>query len=145
MRSVHSRAPSGLIGCVRSIPVRPRVCRGRSGPFVHYRAPWGSSHSFGCVRSIPVRLSGRRFCSGAFAPFPYALGVVRVYSVPVCLGDPSVRSIHSRAPWVSSRSLGCVLSIPGGRLVLSGAFSPFPCALGVVGCVGPFLCVLRVV
>ena len=105
----------GVVGCVRSIPMCSRGRRVRSGAFgpfpyalgvvygssgsVHSRSPWGL---FGCFRPIPmrpggrtvrryipVRPSGRRVRLGAFAPFPYALGVV------------SVRLFHSRVPWGS--------------------------------------------
>ena len=65
-----------IVGCVRSIPVRPGGLRIRSvvvGPFpcaldvygfvlvrcVHSRAPWVSSVSFEGDRSIP---GGRRVC-----------------------------------------------------------------------------------
>ena len=103
VRSVHSRAPWRSR---RSIPVHPRGCLGVVGfvqvPSVYSRAPWRSSDLFGCFRPISVRPGSRRVRryipvrhrvrqvrSGAFASHPYALGLVRV------------RSVHSRAPWVS--------------------------------------------
>ena len=59
VRSVHSRAHRIFVGCVRSIPVRPRFIRVRREErrprSVHLCAPFGSSGAFGCVRSIPVR------------------------------------------------------------------------------------------
>ena len=150
-RLVLSNEPWGSLGCVRSISVRPGVCRVRS---VHSRAPCGS---FGIVWFIDSRPGVRRVLSGAFGPFPCALRVVWIVRVPLLhfrapwgssgsfgcvrpiperLKCRRVRLAHSRTPSGSSGSFGCVRSIPmrpGSRRVRSCAFGPFSCALGVVG------------
>ena len=102
--------PSALVvvGCVRSIPVRPGGRRFRTGAF----GPFPSA--LGVV--VFVRL-----------PFASAVWVVVLIRV---------RSVHSLAPLGSSGSFGCVRSIPecpGSRRIRLGAFGPFPCALGVCG------------
>ena len=198
VRSVHSWWWSGSLGCVLPIPVRHGVRSCAFCPFprtigfvrvrsVHYSAPWASSDSFYCVqmrhgyrwfrsgtfRPFPFRPGCGRVRLCALSPFPYALkvpGVVRlrevqfvrarlvhssapwcslwsICSIPIRPGGRRVS--HSRAPWWLLGSLGCVRPIPVrhgvrypyalvGRRVLSAAFGPFPCALGVEGCVGPF-------
>ena len=112
------------------------------------------SGSFWCNRSIPMRPGGHPVRSCALGPFPGTVVVV------------PVRSVHSHAPWGSSCSLVCLLSIhafPWGRRIYSGPFGLFPCTLvhsrapcessGSFGCVwyiplrpgSPFPCALGVV
>ena len=83
---------------------------------------------------------GRRVRSRAFGPFPCAWGVNGfVRSIPARPWCRWVGSVHCRAPCVSSGSLVCVQSIHvrhGCRRFRRFAFSPFPCAMWVVGFVG---------
>ena len=80
----------------------------------------------------------------ALGQFPYPLGIVGSFMCvrfvperPVCC---RVRSLCVRSiPELSGGRRVClVVSIPvrpAGRRVLSGVFGPFPCTLGVIGCV----------
>ena len=113
VRSVHSRTPrcsACLFWCVRSIPVRPGGRRIYSGGF----------------DILPLHDGARRINSGAFGPFPYALGLVELIQV---------RSVRSRAPWLSTGSFWFVRCIPvrsWRRRVYLGSFVSFICVLGVV-------------
>ena len=126
MCSLRSRAPCGsseCLVCVRYIPMHPGgrwVLSCTFGQFlcalgvvvfvgmfsVHSLAPFGSSGSFGCVRSIHVRLKYVQSFplhpgdpTVPFCPFQCALGAYGEFG-------------HSRPPWGSSGSFGCVQSIP---------------------------------
>ena len=113
----------GIVGCFRSIPVRPgvvgfvpvRSAHSRA-PWVrrvnsvHSRAFWVSSGSFVCVRSISVRPGGLQVRSCAFCPFPCALWVVWFVRV---------RSFHSRSPLGSFGYVRSVPVRPGDRRVRS--------------------------
>ena len=90
-----------LFGCVQSIPVRPAGRRVLSCAFGPFLCTLGV---IGCVRSIHVHPWGRRLRSIAFGQFPGVVGFVGVSSMAPfrVVGFVRVRSVHSRASWVSS-------------------------------------------
>ena len=135
--------------CVRLIPERRRIGSSAFDPFpcallvvglVRVRS--ARSHtplgSFRCVGSIPTRHYDRRVRSCAFKFVLGVVGFVRcVKSIPVRPGDRRVR-------WCTLGPLPCsqggvrfrsvrVWSIPVHPGVLSCAFGPFPCFLGMEG------------
>ena len=120
----------GMVGCVRSIPVRRGGRRARSGACGPFQSALGnvwfvrvlSAHSrctlrvVGCVRSIHMSSRGRQVHLGAFDPFQCALRVVGCgWSIPARPGGCQVSSISVR---------------PG---VSSGAFGPFSCSMRGIG------------